>query len=199
LSDDVVRVLGWSVVAAGGVAIACSIMIYASVRRELWDLQRTTIRFGLTSIVLGLATLLASLTALEAIRPSPASLELLKASGPTLCRTLMIVTGLKLAWEAALLRHLLVRAMTPLKRTAMLMTRDLANVAVARFALGLLAGIVAPGILLEQFASTTLESGQLEIGIATALLFVASLGGELLERYLFFAAVAAPRMPGGIR
>ena len=33
----------------------------------------------------------------------------------------------------------------------------------------------------------------------TALLFLACLAGELLERYLFFAAVAAPRMPGGIR
>ena len=34
---------------------------------------------------------------------------------------------------------------------------------------------------------------------ASALLFVASLAGELLERYLFFAAVASPRMPGALR
>ena len=35
--------------------------------------------------------------------------------------------------------------------------------------------------------------------VMTGLLFVACLAGELLERYLFFAACAAPRMPGGIR
>ncbi len=29
--------------------------------------------------------------------------------------------------------------------------------------------------------------------------FAACLAGELLERYLFFAACAAPRMPGGLR
>jgi hypothetical protein len=31
------------------------------------------------------------------------------------------------------------------------------------------------------------------------MLFVACLAGELLERYLFFAAVASPRMPGPLR
>ena len=35
--------------------------------------------------------------------------------------------------------------------------------------------------------------------VLTALLFAACLAGELLERYLFFAACAAPQMPGGIR
>ena len=50
-------------------------------------------------------------------------------------------------------------------------------------------------------AERPLPSGSfwLELMIATVLLFGASLAGELLERYLFFAAVAAPRMPGGIR
>ena len=31
------------------------------------------------------------------------------------------------------------------------------------------------------------------------MLFGACVIGELLERYLFFAAVAAPRMPGSLR
>jgi len=35
--------------------------------------------------------------------------------------------------------------------------------------------------------------------IVTSMLFIACLTGELLERYLFFAAVASPRMPGSLR
>jgi hypothetical protein len=79
------------------------------------------------------------------------------------------------------------------------MKRDLANPAIARFAFGALGGVYAPALLLRQFSASSLESGPLELMIATGLLFGASLAGELLERYLFFAAVAAPRMPGGIR
>jgi hypothetical protein len=112
---------------------------------------------------------------------------------------LLAATAAKLAWEAALFRHLLSRTMTPLKRSGVLMLRDLASFAVARFALGALGGIVAPALLLRQLSAGALESGGPELVICTVLLFGASLAGELLERYLFFAAVAAPRMPGGIR
>ena len=35
--------------------------------------------------------------------------------------------------------------------------------------------------------------------VLLGLIFVSSLAGELLERYLFFAAVAALRMPGSLR
>jgi hypothetical protein len=86
-----------------------------------------------------------------------------------------------------------------MRRSALLMTRDLANPALARFALGALGGVVAPALLLRVFATGFPASGQLELEIATVLLFGATLAGESLERYLFFAAVAAPRMPGGIR
>jgi hypothetical protein len=50
--------------------------------------------------------------------------------------------------------------------------------------------------------SKTAEAGDVagaEFVGAASLLFVACLAGELLERYLFFTACAAPRMPGGIR
>jgi len=39
----------------------------------------------------------------------------------------------------------------------------------------------------------------LSLIIIVSFLFVANLAGELLERYLFFSAVAAPRMPGVLR
>ncbi len=199
LPHDMIRFLAWGVVVVGAVAVYCSVMIYASVRREYWDFPRTVVRFTMSSILLGLATLWLSLAALAVIRPSEASVALVAASGPKIGCALMIVACAKLGWEAMLLRHLLSRAMTPLKRSALLMTRDLASPVVARFALGALGGIVAPALLFRQLSAGSLENRQLELMIATMLLFGASLAGELLERFLFFAAVAAPRMPGGIR
>ena len=199
LPRGMIHWLAWGVVVVGIVAVFCSVMIYASVRRDLWDFPRTAVRFALTSIVLGLATLWLNLAALAVIRPSEASAALVAVAGPTICWTLMVAACLKLGWEAMLFRHLLSRAMTPLKRSASLMMRDLASQAVARFALGALGGVFAPALLLRQFSAGSHDSGHLELMIATVLLFGASLAGELLERYLFFAAVAAPRMPGGIR
>jgi formate dehydrogenase iron-sulfur subunit len=38
--------------------------------------------------------------------------------------------------------------------------------------------------------------GTLQLFLIVVLSFIACLIGELLERYLFFAAVASPRMPG---
>ena len=37
LPRDMIRLLAWSVVVVGAVAVFCSVMIYASVRREFWD------------------------------------------------------------------------------------------------------------------------------------------------------------------
>jgi hypothetical protein len=110
----------------------------------------------------------------------------------------MLVAAAKLLWEAAIFRHLLSRRMTAMKRSALLMTRDLSNFSLARFALGALGGIVMPAFLLQSgeagFAQTDVS-----LLAAACVLVAACLAGELLERYLFFAAVAAPRMPGAIR
>jgi hypothetical protein len=88
--------------------------------------------------------------------------------------------------------------MTPLRRSALLQTGELSSVTLARFALGLLGGVVMPILLLNAFPSLSNASVVSFVAMA-GLLFVANLVGELLERFLFFAACAAPRMPGGIR
>jgi DMSO reductase anchor subunit len=48
-------------------------------------------------------------------------------------------------------------------------------------------------------ASQSDDFSRASLLILVVMLFAACLVGELLERYLFFAAVAAPRMPGGLR
>jgi hypothetical protein len=110
----------------------------------------------------------------------------------------MALTVAKLASEAVVFRHLLPGRMTPLRRSAMLLSRELSSVMLARVALGMLGGVIMPAML--QSSLPTLSSASMvQFTATTGLLFAACLAGELLERYLFFTACAAPRMPGGIR
>jgi formate dehydrogenase iron-sulfur subunit len=191
------RCLGWSVATIGVIAVFCSTMIYVFTQRECWSMLRVGVRFTLTSALLGVAAVWLSILASTLLAPSTAILSLVHLCGPVLCWALVAITLTKLTWEASIFRHLWLRKMSPLKRSAMLMTGDLSNATLARFALGLLGGVILPLILVSDAA--TLSDGLIQFVVLTALLFAACLAGELLERYLFFAACAAPQMPGGIR
>lgn len=194
-----VQWLGWSVAAAGLIAVFCSTMIYVFTKRECWSFLRVGVRFTLTSALLGVAVVWLSILASTLSSPSDDVFALVNKSGPTLCWTLIALALLKLAWEGAIFRHLWLRQMTPLKRSALLMTGDLSNVTLARFALGLLGGAILPAMLVGDAASLSNSAGFVQFVVLTGLLFAACLAGELLERYLFFTACAAPQMPGGIR
>jgi hypothetical protein len=89
--------------------------------------------------------------------------------------------------------------MTPLKRSALLQAGDLSNVTLARFALGALGGAILPIMLAGEATALSNGSGLMQFAILTGFMFATCLAGELLERYLFFSACAAPQMPGGIR
>jgi len=206
VADDVIpharelaRYLGPGVVMAGALAIFCSVMIYATLRRDFWDFPRTSVRFGFTVLLLGLSTLWLNLAAVGLTGSSADAVASITAAGRLILPLLISVAAAKLTWEALLARHLLARAMTPMKRSALLLTRELANLAIARFALGVLGGLLAPLLMLQLLSSDPEAGERLQWIVATLLLFAGSFAGELLERYLFFAAVAAPRMPGGIR
>jgi DMSO reductase anchor subunit len=105
-----------------------------------------------------------------------------------LARALCVIAALKLVYEASVFRHLRRRQHTALKRAAILMKGDLAGVTVARFACGVVGGVVLPA-----FVALGHADGH---GIAFAV-FALTLGGELCERWLFFTAATAPKMPGG--
>jgi formate dehydrogenase iron-sulfur subunit len=190
--------LGWSVAASGALGVFCSAMIYVFTGRECWSLTRVAVRFVLTAALLGAAATWLSILMVAIAQPSPSLMEVVKNAGPRLCQALIAISFAKLVFEIAIFRHLLLSRMTPLKRSAMLLVRDLSSVSLARFAIGALGGVVMPALLLTMLPQ--LGAGHLVQFAATAgLLFVACLVGELLERYLFFTACAAPRMPGGIR
>jgi formate dehydrogenase iron-sulfur subunit len=194
-----IRWLGWSVAATGGIAVFCSIMIYVFTQRECWSFVRVTLRFALTAALLGVAVVWLTILGLTVANPSVALKELVSRHGALLGGLLMLLSALKLSWEATIFRHLLLARMTPLKRSALLMVRDLSNITLARFAVGFLGGLVMPAFLLVSLTSTPNADNLPQFVVITGMLFVACLVGELLERALFFTACAAPRMPGGIR
>jgi Fe-S-cluster-containing dehydrogenase component/DMSO reductase anchor subunit len=194
-----IRWLGYCVAATGLVAIFCSTMIYVFTQRECWSFGRVAIRFVLTSVLLGVAAVWLSILASTIVAPAPELFALVRECGPVLCWTLLALTTAKLTWEGADFRHLWLRKMTPLKRSALLMTGELSNVTLARFALGSLGGAILPTMLAADAANFGDAAGLVQFVVMTGLLFAACLAGELLERYLFFAACAAPQMPGGIR
>lgn len=201
-SPALVRGLGWSVGASGVAGLFCSVMIYAFTRRECWSFPRVAIRFVLTAAVLGIAVVWLSVLILTVANPSPALADLVNGQAANLCHALLIAAGAKLLFDAAIFRHLWSPHLTTLKRSARLLSGELANVTLARFATGILGGIITPAFLLSGItgaAGPSSAGSSLQFAIVAGMLFAACLAGELLERYLFFAACAVPRMPGAIR
>lgn len=191
--------LGWGVGAAGLAGIGCSVMIYVFTRRPFWGAASTTFRFTSTALLLGLAAAWLTLLLVWLSSGGDAARTIVQEYGPALCRSLMGVAVAKLLFEAAVFRHLHSRQNSPLRRSALLLTGTLSGPALARFSLGLLGGVFMPGfLLLNHSAELNATTGQVFLTVTVAMLFAACLAGELLERYLFFTACAAPKMPGGL-
>jgi hypothetical protein len=109
-----------------------------------------------------------------------------------LLEIILVVTMTKIAHESSVLLHYRQRHFSVLKRVALLMLGDLARVTMARFALACFGGVFLPILLLSGAASGLFS-------LVCGSMFVTLLTAELLERYLFFRAAPASRMPGGIR
>ncbi len=192
--------LGWGVAVSGLAGVFCSVMIYAFTQRIFWSFTKTSARFGLTTCLLGVAAVWLTLLLISFFGSGDAAANvsgIIAAYGRRFCQTLLLLTGLKIVFEANQLRPLLSRQTTPMKRSALLMTGSLASVTIARFACGVLGGLAMPALLLKAISESPQDP--VFLIIVTSMLFIACLAGELLERYLFFAAVASPRMPGSLR
>ena len=191
------RVAGWGAVLSGLLGIFCSVMIYADTRRPFWNGVRTGVKFFLTAAVLGTsAVLLASL--MGAASSGEASVaDIMSGHGRGLCLALMAAAGSKLLWETGIFRHLWTKQNTPLKRTALLMTRELSGTTWKRYLLGLAGGVLLPLLLwAEPFLSPRSGFSSGFVIAASALGFGLNLLAEWYERSLFFRAVVAPKMPG---
>ena len=62
--------------------------------------------------------------------------------------------------------------------------------------LGLLGGVVMPVAFVSAASGT--DAGAAALVVLAGIVLAATVAAELSERFLFFSAVDAPRMPGGI-
>jgi Fe-S-cluster-containing dehydrogenase component/DMSO reductase anchor subunit len=184
-----------AVLVTGLAGVMSSVMIYGATRRSHWRASLTGPKFLGTAVVLGLATTNAiGWVAALALRETGSAVSDAAARG--LLVSLMIASGTKLVLEAASFANLRGRAHTVMKRVAILMVRDLRVVTGLRFACGALGGLALP--LLWLGAGRALDRPT-PGGAALAIVMLALVAaGELLERYLFFAAAPPSRMPGGL-
>jgi len=184
--------------AAGIAGVVCSVMVYAATKREHWGGSLTGLKFGLTTLVLGVATVLmvSTVAALATAVPGAAPFS----STPLfhqLCVALGIGALVKLGFELSILRHVRDPHHSVLKRSALLMMRDLRRVTLARFICGALGGLALPALALA-IASRAADGAPPLVGAVTVAIFALCLAGELGERYLFFAAAPPSKMPGGL-
>jgi Fe-S-cluster-containing dehydrogenase component/DMSO reductase anchor subunit len=177
-----------SVAASGVAGIFCSVLIYHATRRAAWSAPITGFKFVMTAVVLGVATTMLTYTAGSAALHDDASRSSAAALVATLARVLVAASALKACGELVFFRHLRDKRYTDAKRTATLMTGDLARHTAARFAALVLGGVLLPLGCISPTPAVACAAASF------ALLVVA----ELLERALFFAAASSPGMPGAI-
>ncbi len=186
--------LGYAAVLTGYIGLACSIMIYECTQRRFWNGTATTMKFVGTSLCGGTA-LLMMLAPIVALVTGDASIrEFAGTWSGRLAIAASALTLIKLLTDAGVLRHLTDATFTSRKKSARLILGPLRSITTGR------AVCAALGIVL----TTTLGvfEGSLPLMGTAALAAVSGsliLAGEFAERYLFFAAVDAPRMPGGLK
>lgn len=190
--------MGWATAATGVAGVFCSVMIYAKTRRPFWNGPRTGATFFLTGAVLGSpVALLVSLAACYASDGLSAH-QIMVDYGQSLCRWLVVAVVAKLALEASVFLRLRRREHTPMKRTALLLTGELSMTTLLRYFFGIVGGVLLPLTLLSPSAGAAGAAGfdPLFLGLVVSLITASLLIGELMERYTFFAASFAPKMPG---
>jgi DMSO reductase anchor subunit len=171
----------------GLLGVACSAMIYADTHREFWRASQSFGKFFGTTALLGAATTLAVVVATTLA--SNLAIAILVAA-------IVAATAWKFSVENWIFRQRADRdalVLTPLNKTARLLDDELGFLTRIRIAFGVIGGVVLPLLFFLNRANGFTSNAQL--APAALLLCVA---GELLERYLFFTAVAPVKMPGGV-
>jgi formate dehydrogenase iron-sulfur subunit len=178
--------LQMAAVTSGALGVFCSVMVYVATKRPQWSGTLTSIRFFGTTFALGAAAVLA-----VCVATAPA----LAASNRAVLLLPWLVAGTtstKLLVDGWVLSHARARQLSVHKRAATVMLGDLRTATSLRLVLGAVGGVVLP---------TGLAVAGLEGVLVTATAWLALVlltVAELCERYLFFAAAPASRMPGSL-
>jgi len=165
-----VATFAWVVSTTAVLGLFCSVMIYVDTRREFWRLASTAPR------LFGTAAIFASL-ALFITMPDWPHAAILGG-----------ITLLKLAMETRVFRILDSddETPTPARKTALLLSGPLRVATAFRYVSSISGGLALPLCVATGFLAVP------SIWFGVALVFAS----ELAERYLFFRAVVAPKMPG---
>lgn len=164
----------------GAAGVYCSIRLYQFTGRKFWLGLRTLGKFAGTAVVTGLALVLATMA-------------IFKTTGVSAVASLLLLAMIvKLAYELTLFRHTRVSNKV-LWLSGQLMQQELRTLAIIRFAVGAIGGIVLPILVMVS------PSGSVLPAMFAAAAFVCVTVGELFERALFFSAVVPLKMPGGIK
>ncbi|HYG75940.1 MAG TPA: DmsC/YnfH family molybdoenzyme membrane anchor subunit [Planctomycetota bacterium] len=182
-SASLLTPLSVSAAVFGLLGVFCSMMIYIDTRRVFWSAPLTVSKFGLTTVLLGSTATFTTLIAAGAA-------EVLNSTADLLLLTISASAFLKMIIEISLLSHLQLAQITPLKKSAVIIAQHSRTAALLRFACGF-AACALPIVLSGKMTSS------LALPLVSALA-VAALTGEFLERYLYFRAVVALKMPGGL-
>ncbi len=110
------------------------------------------------------------------------------------CACIIASALAKMGWETLLFRHIKRKSKHPLRKSAVLLVRDLGVATTHRFAFGLAGGVFVPLLLLLPHSGAGAGMNVL----FAAFIFGSSFLSELLERMLYFKAVVALKMPGGL-
>ncbi len=177
------------IVSTGVSGVACSVLIYHVVQRPFWRAPLSGVKFGGTSLVLGLAIALAAGAIARLFHPSTPSTDWLVEAAAI---GLIGASCGKLWLEHRLCRGFATSELAPLRGTARLLGGALARPAAKRRFLGVVGGVVLPLLAVAAMATASAAAG----AAAAVLALAVSIAGEMAERYLFFAAVVRPKMPG---
>ena len=171
---------------AGICGVWSSVMIYAVTGRHWWRASWSTPRFGLTMLLGGaaLATATVAVAVAGGNRDLAPSLRALAGVAVALVVAKLTVDLAVLAWRR--------RDDSELARSARLLTGPLADAMRLRVAMAVFgSALVLAALILAGRPET--GAGAAAVVAAGALAVV---GGELVERWLFFAASSPARMPG---
>ena len=172
-----------AVTLAGLLGVASSIMIYHDTGRVLWRAGHVVPRFAGTTLSLGSAAAVSALLGLDAAAPTPLW------SG--VFATAWLAAAAKLGWDIHFLARRWSHRRVEHRQSVRLLRGPLRNAVRLRFAFGL-AGLFLLTLLLWPGEA---DAWKRSVSLAACLSLVIA---ELSERYLFFKAVALPRMPGGL-
>jgi formate dehydrogenase iron-sulfur subunit len=182
--------LGLSVAASGLLGVFCSVMIYDFTQRPFWNGIDTGLKFFGSTALLGLATVLATISVTPLVTGDATALEL---HAVTFVRLLAVLTVAKLLVELKILNTLRERVPSTQQRSAGLLVGALRPILMTRVVLGVVGGVGLPMLWLGAGSTATWLPAVLGIAVLVTLT-----AAELAERYLFFSAVIANRMPGGL-